>query len=230
MTAPAIQFWPVNRRVERAAWSAISQCVKVKKLPSLPLPIPIEEWIEGPLGIRFDIADLSHLGENVLGVSRPKEKEIAVSETLTKYNARFRFTAAHELGHVLLHSRVSEHFRDSADGDFMDRRFEREADRFAASFLMPIPAFSSEFAFAASTLWSDPQSLLVAVGRGDSLAQRAFRLYVLPHLVRRFGVSTAAAVRRFADVQLPTGEVALPFAAGVTFVPAEQTREATLRL
>src|SRR5687768_5844509 len=98
MTTPALQLWPVMRRVERVAWNAIARCVKVRKLKSLPLPIPVEEWLEGPLGVRFDIADVSHLGANVLGSSRPKEREIVVSDRLVNQNGRFRFTAAHELG------------------------------------------------------------------------------------------------------------------------------------
>lgn len=69
MTSPTLQLWPTMRRVERTAWKAIVRCVKVRKLTAMPMPIPVEEWIEGPLGIRFDITDLSHLGENVLGAA-----------------------------------------------------------------------------------------------------------------------------------------------------------------
>lgn len=46
---------------------------------------------------------------------------------------RHRFTAAHELGHLLLH-------RDAQPGDV---RHEREADQFAAEFLMPAASIKS---------------------------------------------------------------------------------------
>lgn len=46
---------------------------------------------------------------------------------------RFRFSAAHELGHIMLHS-------NGHDGSLADR--EAEADRFAAEFLMPRSVFS----------------------------------------------------------------------------------------
>lgn len=219
-TAP-FQLWPSMRRVENAAWNAILRCTKAKKLTEIPLPVPVEAWIEGPLGIHFGIADLSHLGADVLGVARAKEREIFVSETLVKHEARFRFTAAHELGHVLLHGRITGEFRETEDGVFLERKLEREADRFAASFLMPLPALCAEYCQAAATLWSDPTSLLLALTRHDGPAQAFFRSNVLPHLTKRFGVSVTAAVHRFSDVQLPTGEPAIPFEVGVQIVARE---------
>lgn len=214
------------RRVERAAWNAILRCTKAKKLDTIPLPIPVEAWIEGPLGIQFGVADLTHLGPSVLGLARARDREILVSETLVKHEARFRFTAAHELGHVLLHTKLTGEFRETEDGDFLERRIEREADRFAAAFLMPLPALCAEFVQVATPLWRDPTSLLVALQRHDTQAQGFFRSKVLPHLTGRFVVSVSAAVRRFADVQLPTGEAALPYEAGLAFLPAEQLKEA----
>ena len=47
---------------------------------------------------------------------------------------RHRFTAAHELGHLILHG-------DTAPGDHQQ---EREADAFAAEFLMPEATISGE--------------------------------------------------------------------------------------
>lgn len=229
MTATTLQLWPTMRRVERAAWNATLRCVKAKKLAALPLPIPVEEWIEGPLGIQFSIGDLSHLGQDVLGMARAKDREIFVSDKLADQEARFRFTAAHELGHVLLHDKVATDFRDSDDGDFMDKRIEREADRFAAAFLMPIPALCSELSAVGSTLWSDPQSMLHGIARGDSPALAYFRSTVLPHLTKKFAVSMSAAVRRFCDVQFPSGEPALPFEVGLSFLPSEQIKEALRR-
>lgn len=229
MSTPAIQFWPTMRRVERAAWSAIVKCVRAQRLAQLPLPIPVEAWIEGPLGIRFAIADLSELGPNVLGRARAREREIEVSQTLVDQDARFRFTAAHELGHVLLHSKIASDFRDDADADFLERRFEREADRFAAAFLMPIPALCAAFAEFAAKAGVDPHSLLARTEAGDEQMRQTFRSSVLPQMTRRFGVSYSAVVRRFSDVQLPTGESALSFNAGLSLLPSSQVQEALRR-
>jgi len=53
---------------------------------------------------------------------------------------RWIFTAAHELGHLLLHSDAYDRSRDEEDP-----RQEREADRFASHFLMPESVFRSEW-------------------------------------------------------------------------------------
>ena len=225
MAAPAFQLWPAMPRVEPAAWGAIVKCTRAAKLGSLPLPIPVELWIEGPLDIQLVVTDLSHLGNNVLGAAHVQDREIHISQTLVKQEARFRFTAAHELGHIMLHGRIAPYFRDTDDGDFMARKIEREADRFAAAFLMPIPALCVEYANVAREVWHDPHSLLTGVARGDADAQRAFRTLVLPHLTKRFEVSPSAALRRFSDVQLPNGEPALPFEATLPLLPAEQLKE-----
>lgn len=53
---------------------------------------------------------------------------------------RWIFTAAHELGHILLHKEA--YIRSQADEE---EREEREADRFASYFLMPDDGFDSEW-------------------------------------------------------------------------------------
>ncbi len=53
---------------------------------------------------------------------------------------RWIFTAAHELGHLLLHP--AEYRREDTD---LPEQTEREADMFASHFLMPEPSFSKEW-------------------------------------------------------------------------------------
>jgi Zn-dependent peptidase ImmA (M78 family)/DNA-binding XRE family transcriptional regulator len=53
---------------------------------------------------------------------------------------RWIFTAAHELGHILLHKEAYD--RSQADEEEPE---EREADRFASHFLMPAESFDSEW-------------------------------------------------------------------------------------
>lgn len=210
MSSATVQFWPRMRRVERAAWSTIVRCVRARKLTSIPLPIPVEAWIEGPLGVSFAVADLSHLGPNVLGRALPRDREIEISSGIADDEPRFRFTAAHELGHVVLHAKVSDEFREEADRDFYERSIEREADRFAAAFLMPLPAFASILQEASSSASLEPHTLLAGLRRGDGVHRAAFRDRILPVLCSRFGVSRSAAAYRFADIELATGDVAIP--------------------
>jgi hypothetical protein len=49
-----------NRRIDRRAWSVIERCRKRQASERPPLPIPVEDWIEGPLGIQLGFADLSY--------------------------------------------------------------------------------------------------------------------------------------------------------------------------
>lgn len=210
MSSTTVQFWPRMRRVERAAWSTIVRCVRARKLTSIPLPIPVEAWIEGPLGIRFGVADLSALGPNVLGRALPRDREIEVSHTIAGDEPRFRFTAAHELGHVVMHAKLSDEFREEADRDFYERSIEREADRFAAAFLMPLPAFAATLQEASASASIEPHALLAGLRRGDATLCSAFRDRILPVLCERFGVSRSAAAYRFADIELATGDVAIP--------------------
>jgi Zn-dependent peptidase ImmA (M78 family) len=201
-------LWPTMRRVERAAFSTVTTCMKCLKLDEVPVPIPVESWIEGPLGIRFGVTDLRHLGPEVLGAVFVSEREILVSDRIAGEEGRFRFTAAHELGHLVLHSRLSRTFHETSDvPEFIDRRIEREADRFAAAFLMPLPALHNELLAACG---SDVHRLLEAVSASDQQALRDFRQDIVPRLAKRFAVSVSATIRRFADVQIPSGRQVLP--------------------
>lgn len=49
-----------------------------------------------------------------------------------------RFDTAHELGHILLHSNIEKVSKDNL------KRIEREANRFASAFLLPMSKFSQE--------------------------------------------------------------------------------------
>lgn len=219
MSNATLQLWPRMRRVERAAWTAVVRCMRAQKLTAIPLPIPVEQWIEGPMGIRFEVADLSNLGETTLGRSLPASREIQVSHTLVDQDARFRFTAAHELAHVLLHARIAPEFFEMDGRDWAEKKVEREADRFAASFLMPIPSLTSELAAAAGT---DVLDLLRGVNSGDSRSESHFRTTVLPRLARRFGVSRSAAALRFADLELPSGEPVVSFDRAIALTGSSQ--------
>jgi len=225
MTDQTIQLSPLMRRVERTAWDVIRKCFEAKKLSVFPLPVPVEEWIEGPLGIRFTSADLADLGPNVLGQAIARPPEIKISQTLVDREARFRFTAAHELGHLCLHTKLAADFRASTDGDFLEQKIEHEADRFAAAFLMPIPALCVEYPRLASKAGCEPLALLESVAARNGDATAVFRHSIAPHLSRRFGVAQSTAIRRFGDVLLPNGARALPIEMITEFLSGGFERE-----
>lgn len=99
---------------------------------------------------------------------------------------RWIFTAAHELGHLLLHTdqyrtEVTEHPADA----------ETEADAFAAEFLMPASSFGPAWDATA----------------GHPLLSRVLRVK------RVFGVSYQSVLRRLVDTERETGSVWMTFQA-----------------
>ena len=82
--------------------------------------------------------DLPHQQQEVIGIFDPQHCKIIVS--LQYGFEAARFTIAHELGHMLLHGRrVVQHreFNPNGTRHIQQSRIEREANRFAAQFLMP---------------------------------------------------------------------------------------------
>lgn len=88
-------------------------------------------------------------------------------------SARVRFDAAHELGHILLHRKVSA---DQANEKRSHKLIEAQAHRFASAFLFPRSRFMSEI--------------------------RHVSLDYFVQYKRRWGISVAAMIVRAADLQL----------------------------
>jgi Zn-dependent peptidase ImmA (M78 family) len=120
---------------------------------SLDLPIPIEEVVEFQMGI--DIFPMHGLatdfdGDNleVEGYTSLHRKTITVdNDTYLKKPSRYRFTLAHEVGHIFMHSAVyeSELFKNIDEWkDFIKYfpqseydKFEWQAYAFAGLVLVP---------------------------------------------------------------------------------------------
>lgn len=192
-----------DAKVELAAQAVLRTCVERLGLHEIPLPVPIDDWIEQPLGYRFSVASEEEMGAGVLGIARRSEREILVSETLLGNEGRYRFTCAHELGHMTLHAGGSDHYRDEVMPHPANASaIEREADRFAAAMLMPIDLLPAAFAGASLEKRLHPSCFDLL--RGDDVrAIWLWRRCFVPALVERFGVSTAAMVYRCREVRLP---------------------------
>lgn len=194
------------RKIETRALSCLDACRQKLRLAAVPVPVPVEAWIEGPLGIRFGITDLSHLGPDVLGAVFTRERQILVSDKPLKNEGRFRFTCAHELGHLVLHSRVRKAFQDTdQEGWRSARRHEREADRFAGAFLMPTVQLERELVQVCRRRELDPHRTILELMRNSVTSNLMWKKIVLPDIASRFKVSLTAAVIRFADMELSNG-------------------------
>jgi Zn-dependent protease with chaperone function len=183
-------------RPEREAWRCLNRCRRAIGEAVIPSPVPVDLWIEHPLGLELDITDLSSLGAGILGATYISDRKIAISDALVEQHGRFRFTCAHELGHLVLHVDEDVLFRDDAHTILAARSktIEREADQFAAAFLMPISLLEVELRRAVGSL--DAMRQL-----GDDGCASTWDHEILPPLEERFGVSRAAAIVRCANLR-----------------------------
>ncbi len=202
---PFLQPVSAAARAERCALRTLDRCMNELGLDDVPLPIPVEEWIEHPLGYEFGVEDLSHLGAGVLGATYVDERRIVVDPSVTSHDGRFRFTAAHELGHMLLHADTRRRFQESVSlRDAGDRRLERQADRFAAALLMPIKLVLRELFAVCDEKRLDRGEAFSHLMADTPESEWLWRTWCLPALTRRFGVSRAAAMNRFQDIRFRT--------------------------
>jgi hypothetical protein len=194
--------------IENKAWACLERCRRKLRLEEIPLPVPVEDWIEGPLGIQLSYADLSRTGAELEGGASFTDNEILIDETATANEARLRFTCAHELGHMILHRKAKSLFHHlSEEGPYADpQRFERQADRFAAAFLMPVPHVERELIAALDARRLKRGKAVTLMMQNTPESEWLWRRVIMPHVTRQFGVSVSAAINRFSDLQ----PVALP--------------------
>lgn len=110
--------------------------------PSNPIDILDPAIAFGLIGYDFDLEETLgqdyHEGKQieVAGIIDDTSKKVRISRQFP-YDVR-SFTAAHELGHALLHDARGLHRDRPLDGTSVSREaVEREADKFASYFLMP---------------------------------------------------------------------------------------------
>ncbi len=201
-----------SQRVEDKAISVLGLCLDRLGIAEVPLPIPVDIWIESPLGIGFGISNLAEqLKVPALGAAFTKEKEILIDESVVKNEGRYRFTCAHELGHIMLHSNVKRVFHDQYIGEAEQvDKFERQADRFAAAFLMPIPLLVSEFFAAVKTHAPGAKQAIETAVMPTPQSEELWRELIIPRLESRFAVSRRALLTRLADVKLADSVSLLP--------------------
>jgi hypothetical protein len=197
--------------IESRAEHLRKQCVEKLSLYRVPVPIPVDVWVEKPLGIRLSIEDLSGIapGKVVLGAAYPPDREIRIHDTIPRESA-FRFTVAHELGHMTLHADRKVLFLDTSVEPEGREAVEREADRFAFAFLMPVDLVVREVFLSCGRKDIDP---LLLVGSAASVTDQRLALWherILPQIMKRFGVSRKAAICRLRHVDRAKDEPFIP--------------------
>lgn len=149
---PMLKMAALSRdQIEREALALVQEfCPELLREPG---PFPMEEFLDTGLkpitGFEFYVSE--ELGAAVDGLTSPLDKELILSAATFDQlptGGRALFTAAHEVGHVLLHAdQVRERFANGLD-TVLHRKAnlkayedpEWQANTFAAALLMPLPA------------------------------------------------------------------------------------------
>ena len=169
----------------------------------MPTLVPVERCIEVGLGITFGVCDLSHLGHDVLGAAFIEDREIQIDEKVLANEGRFRFTCAHELGHMILHNDQRHILRDQGR-DALERNSEqeRQADQFAASFLMPIPLFEQGLLRICEDRGLQYVDVLPDIMVESPSSNLLWTDLFLPEITTRFAVSFSAALIRCCELRV----------------------------
>jgi formiminotetrahydrofolate cyclodeaminase len=129
----------------------------------------------------YDYVEMDELGQHeahgdhyeIAGIIDKSKKLVQVSRKFSEES--MRFTAAHELGHALLHKQSILHRDRTLEGSKSIRRVgeEQQADKFAVFFLMPAKYVRELFQIAFQTpIFEVNKSNVLAFGVGDL---RAFK-------------------------------------------------------
>ena len=99
---------------------------------SIQIPIPVLEIIES-IGFNYDFRmDGVYKDKDLLGGLHLDSKTIVINEQIAGQDGRMHFTAAHELGHLILHANENKKCKEIDNNPKDDKNIEMEADLFAS--------------------------------------------------------------------------------------------------
>lgn len=212
------------RNLHEKIWQNRSQ-IWINNIPSNPIDLLDPVAALGFIGYDCDIEEtLGHfrLGGKLIEVAGTIDRSSAKVRISRQFNQNIRsFTAAHELGHALLHQTNGLHRDKPLNGETISRDLiEFEADKFATFFLMPRKLVTSTFAkyFLTDKFYINEETAH-ALGQGDLLtlkkkcktiremskmlanAEHYNGLY-FNSLAKQFRVSTEAMAIRLEELEL----------------------------
>ena len=135
-----------NRGVKvkrRSVWEIRENAMKLRELLDIgPGAVDVLKLLEHKLhelGVDFQVVEVEELSQDE-GLCEPNEDIIKIRqdvyEALSYGDARARFTAVHEIGHLVMHTNV-QLARSSVQYHHWKEDSEWQADTFSAEFLMP---------------------------------------------------------------------------------------------
>lgn len=175
--------------------------------PTLVLPIPIEEIADVGMGI--NIYPHPNL-DNRFGIVGWTERDLGtihVDEYVYRHasEVRFRFTVAHEIGHIVLHPNLLKDAEFASPQEWKDyvnsfseqeyRSLEYQANLFAGMVLVPKPLLAQHLDECRAQLAKGLPHL--------PLESEEAMAYLVPSVARRFLVSEEVIERRLRIEGLP---------------------------
>ena len=153
----------------------------------------------------------SALPNKVLGEIDFESKTILVSDTLQKGSPRWRFTVAHELGHIVLHSKAILQSNIKAIEEYIDdemaesanisnktiARMEIQANSFAS--LLLLPPYQFELAYKALFIKGGIRNYPELYLEGQKCNVDTSK-WIIQHLSAYFMVSKTAILKRLAEL------------------------------
>tara|TARA_Y100001970_G_C14072154_1_gene770047 strand:+ start:120 stop:761 length:642 start_codon:yes stop_codon:yes gene_type:complete len=129
-----------KKQVEEISLNLLKDFGKKKGVVISP-PIPVFEIVEF-LGYDIDFRrDGIYEDSNILGGLSIDKKTVEINENIGDQEGRMYFTAAHEIGHLLIHA--NDYYennnckQDDGSKENLENSIELQADSFAAHLLMP---------------------------------------------------------------------------------------------
>ena len=146
-----------NSTIEKESTKLLENFSKDKG-QKITAPVPVFDIIEY-LGYDVDFRkDGIYEDKNLLGGTLIDQKTIEINENLIDHEGRMHFTAAHEVGHIVLHVPFynEKHGKDISEDKIISRKDcgfegtkkepeEWQADKFAAYLLMPSALIKKAF-------------------------------------------------------------------------------------
>ncbi len=208
----AVPFKQVNPQLdaaEKAAAGSVAWCVKELGLDSIPVPVPVDLWVERPMGLRLSIEPIELGDIAVEGAAIHERGEILINPQIVSDDQQFRFTCAHELGHLVLHQKARRVFRDISHlATAYHDLYERQADHFAGVFLMPLDPLFRNLVSLCLEHHVPRKALAETLIADNSVSERIWRQMV-PAIAATFGAPQAAVVARFAGLRMNSGNTFL---------------------
>lgn len=183
-----------------------------KMIGEIKIPIDTDLIIEKILKMELSIENLSEtlpeslidVGDEILGVSYIDSRLVVIDSNLEEKPGRFAFTAAHEIGHLILHQsfiktnfdQLSLLFKDEQPPSVVCRsnasknRMEWQADYFAGALLMPKDIFLNHFLKELKGIGLESYDELINLN--CEIRERILSKIIL-NLSQTFGVSKEAA-------------------------------------